>query len=97
MAAIKVVHSYGGEELENNNYKKYLNKAAAVQGKLAVNTSLGLSLVYLIMFGFYAYAFYFGGMLRWSKEEWMINDLTGKRYTGGEIMGIMFSVLFGIF
>ena len=58
---------------------------------------MGLSVVYLIMFGFYGYAFFFGGMLRWGNEPWMINDFTGEKYTGGEIMGILFSVMFGIF
>jgi hypothetical protein len=58
---------------------------------------MGLAVVYLIMFGFYGYAFFFGGLLRWSPDEWMVNDFTGERYTGGEIMGIMFSIMFGIF
>lgn len=58
---------------------------------------MGLSVVMLIMFGFYAYAFWFGGMLRWSPDPWTINDFTGEKYTGGEIIGIMFSIMFGIF
>jgi hypothetical protein len=49
------------------------------------------------MFGFYAYAFWFGGMLRWSPDAWTVNDFTGEKYTGGEIIGIMFSIMFGIF
>jgi hypothetical protein len=49
------------------------------------------------MFGFYGYAFYFGGMMRWASDEWFINDYTGKRYTGGEVIGIMFMILFAIF
>jgi len=59
--------------------------------------SAGLSSIFLIMFGFYAYAFFFGGLMRWSPDEWFINDYTDKRYTGGEIIGIMFMILFGIF
>lgn len=30
LSAIKVVHSYGQEELENQNYKKYLVRASEV-------------------------------------------------------------------
>ena len=74
-----------------------MERADKVQGKLAFKTSMGLSVVYLIMFGFYAYAFWFGGLLRWTPEAWAINDFTDERYTGGEIMGIMFSIMFGIF
>jgi ABC-type multidrug transport system fused ATPase/permease subunit len=62
-----------------------------------MTTSAGLSIVYVIIFGFYAYAFYFGAMMRWSPDKWFINDYTNERYTGGEIMGIIFMILFGIF
>jgi len=49
------------------------------------------------MFGFYAYAFFFGGLLRWSPDIWTINSYTGTRYTGGELIGIMFMVITGMF
>jgi ATP-binding cassette subfamily B (MDR/TAP) protein 1 len=49
------------------------------------------------MFGFYAYAFYFGGMFRYNTGEWWSNAYTGKKYTGGDVMAIMFMILFGIF
>jgi len=73
LSAIKVVHSYGQEELENNNYKKYLIRATEVSSKLAFIASTALSSIYLIMFGFYAYAFFIGGLLRWSPGEWTKN------------------------
>jgi len=95
--AIRVVHSYGQENLERENYKEYLGRASKVQRESNFAQSGSLSIIYLIMFGFYAYAFYFGGMMRWNPDEWFINDYTGKRYTGGEVMGIMFMILFGIF
>jgi len=95
--AIRVVHSYGQENLEQENYKNYLNRAADVQRKMAVSSSCGLSVVYLIIFGFYAYAFFMGGMLRWSPDRFWINDYSGDRYTGGQVIGIIFMVMFGIF
>jgi len=49
------------------------------------------------MFGFYGYAFFFGGLMRWTTDDWAINDYTGKKYNGGQIIGIMFMILFGIF
>lgn len=76
---------------------KYLHRAAAVQKKLAVSMSIGISMVYLIMFGFYGYAFYWGGLLRWSPDKWVLNDFTGERYSGGEVIGIMFCIMMGMF
>lgn len=74
----------------------YLNRASKVQRETALGQSAGLSIVYLIIFGFYAYAFYFGGMFRWSTDEWFFNETTGKKYAGGEIVGIMFMIMISI-
>lgn len=35
--------------------------------------------------------------MRWTTDDWAINDYTGKKYNGGQIIGIMFMILFGIF
>jgi hypothetical protein len=51
----------------------------------------------LIIFGFYAYAFFFGGLFRTSKDEWFINDQTEEPYTGGQVCGIMFMILNALF
>jgi len=74
-----------------------LHRAAEVSSNLAVRSSIGFSCIYLIINSFYGYAFFFGGMLRWSPDENLINDYTGKKYTGGEVIGILFCVLFGMF
>jgi hypothetical protein len=68
-----------------------------VQRSTAASQSAGLSVVYLIMFGFYGYAFYFGAMFRYKDDEWFMNDTTGKKYTGGDVLAIMFMIMFGIF
>ena len=78
------------------NYEKYLFRAAKVQRESALAQSAGLSLVYIIILGFYAYSFYFGGFCRWTDDDWFINPTTDKKYTGGEVMGIMFMIMFGI-
>ena len=57
--------------------------------------SVALSSIYIIMFGFYSYAFFVGGLLRWSPEEWTLNG--DHAYTGGELIGIIFSVLTATF
>ena len=47
-------------------------------------------MMFLIIFLFYAYAFYWGGRLRY---EGIKNG--DREYTGGSILAIMFSVVFG--
>lgn len=42
---------------------------------------------------FYAYSFYWGGYLKWNE----IYNFDGKAYTGGVIITIMFSTVFGAF
>lgn len=72
-------------------------RASKVQRDSSIGTSAGLSMVYLIIFGFYAYSFFFGGMFRWNEDEWFSeNAFTGKRYTGGDVMGIMFMLIMGV-
>ena len=96
LTAIRVVQSYGQEDLEKMNYEKYLYRAAQVQRKSAFTKSGGLSLLYIIILGFYAYSFYFGGFCRWTDDDWFINPRTDKKYTGGEIIGLMFMIMFAI-
>lgn len=42
-------------------------------------------------YAFYAYAFYFGGYLKWKE----IKNPDGREYSGGAIIAIMFSTVFG--
>ena len=39
----------------------------------------------------YAYAFYFGGVLRWNAVE----SSPGVVYSGGKLIGVLFCVVFG--
>jgi hypothetical protein len=64
---------------------------------MASTSAAGLSVIFFIMVGFYGYAFFFGGVLRDADGGWAINDKTGKIYSGGEVIGIMFCVLIGVF
>lgn len=43
------------------------------------------------MFFFYAYAFYWGGYLRWNE----LKDINGNVFSGGSCLSIMFCMLFG--
>ena len=47
--------------------------------------------MFLSFFVLYAYAFYFGGVLRWNDVE----SSPGVVYSGGKIAGVLFCVVFG--
>lgn len=79
--------------LENKNYAKYLDKAREIGKKQAFRVGIGHSLLFSIIFGFYGYSFFWGGYLRYNKYE---NGSSGE-YTGGVVLAIMFSVVFGAF
>ena len=90
LSAIKVVHTYGQEQLEETNYKKYIDNMKKVGLKTKFNSAIGLSLMTGIIFTFYGFAFYFGGYLLQVGAE------SGKgKYTGGVIFTVMLNVLMG--
>jgi ABC-type multidrug transport system fused ATPase/permease subunit len=90
LAAIKVVHTYGQEVLEERNYGRYLDRSQNIQKKIITFSAFGQGILFLIIFLFYAYAFFFGGLLRWNEVK------NGDReYTGGAIISIMFCTVFG--
>lgn len=90
--AIKVVHTYGQETLELKNYKKYLSRTRTVGKKIAMKKGVGNAMLFMLIYAFYAYAFFWGGYLRYNLV--MNGD---KLYTGGAVIGILFCVLFGAF
>jgi ATP-binding cassette, subfamily B (MDR/TAP), member 1 len=54
------------------------------------SAAFGQAILFLIIFLFYAYSFFFGGYLRWNEIK------NGDReYSGGAIIAIMFSTIFG--
>lgn len=90
LAAIKVVHTYGQELLEERNYGKYLSRSQIIQKKTIISAAVGQAILFFIIFLFYAYAFFFGGLLRWKEIK------NGDReYSSGSIIAIMFSTVFG--
>ena len=75
-----------------NNYNKYLSRTREIGKKQIFKRSIGASLLFCIIFGFYGYAFFFGGYLRY-------NDIKNgdEEYTGGSVLAILFCVIFGAF
>mgnify|MGYP002631561046 FL=1 len=91
LQAIKVVHTYGQEKLELKNYTKYLDRAQVTSHSQITKNAIGIGGMFLSFFILYAYAFYFGGVLRWNEVE----SEPGVVYSGGKIIGILFCVVFG--
>lgn len=91
LQAIKIVHTYGQEKLEESNYKKYLNRCEELGAKTNIKGAFGFAGVMSGFLCFYAYSFYFGGYLRWND----VLNYDGKEYSGGVIITIMFSTVFG--
>ena len=46
--------------------------------------------MFLIIYAFYAYSLYMGGVLRWEEMK-----EGGELYTGGKVLSIMFCIMFG--
>lgn len=90
LQSVRVVHTYGNEILEYNNYSKYLDRARIQQRKSSRYVACSYALLFGLIYAFYACALYFGGLLRW--EEIREGD---RLYTGGRIITIMFAIVFG--
>lgn len=77
LSAIRVVHSYGMEHVEERNYTKYLQIARSVGLKAACKESVGISILKSCIFFFYAYAFYMGSRLVTDPD---VKNTNGERY-----------------
>jgi hypothetical protein len=66
LTAIRVVHTYGQEILEHRNYSKFLERAREAQAAQTVKNSFSGALIFLVIYSFYAYGLWFGGVLRWN-------------------------------
>jgi len=74
------------------NYNKYLERSKKISLGIVFRRSFGGAILFLLIFGFYAYSFFWGGYLRYNDVK------NGEReYTGGVVLAIMFSVVFGAF
>ena len=92
LSSIKVVHTYGQELLEDRNYGKYLNRAWVTGRAMVRKTGVGKASIMSIIFAFYAYSFFWGAYLRWNNV-----DAQNGAYSGGVIITVMFTVIFGAF
>ena len=84
-----MVHTYGREVLEQNNYNKYLDRALVSEKRKNSKAAMGLSFLFFGIFGFYAYAFYFAGFSKWNE----FTDNNGKIVTAGTIITVIFCII----
>jgi ATP-binding cassette subfamily B (MDR/TAP) protein 1 len=94
LTAIRVVHSYGMEAVEQRNYAKFLDRARDIGIKQSWQLALGISSIWTAMFLFYAYAFYFGSVFILSPT---IKNKDDTPYLGGDVAACLFGIIFGAF
>ena len=90
LQAIKVVKTYGREELEHSNFVNYLDRPIKVEKTQNINKSFSHGLFQTLVLGFYAYTLFWGGYLKWNQI-----DNRGEEYSGGAVLAILFSVIIG--
>ena len=90
LQSVKIVQAYGNELLELKNYVKYLARAKKQKFESQIMVSFGFALLFGVIFFFYAYSLYMGGLLRWKEVR-----ENGELYSGGRVLSIMFCIMFG--
>src|SRR4051794_15266014 len=77
-----------------SNYNRYLEIAKKTGLKTHLQSAITLAFFFFIIFGYYAYAFYFGNVLVTNGK---INTNTGLKYNSGDVVTCFFGVVFGVF
>ncbi|XP_022083016.1 multidrug resistance protein 1A-like isoform X3 [Acanthaster planci] len=86
LSSIRTVVAFGGQEKEVDRYSVRLSEAKNQGIKRNTAQAAGIGIVYLVMFGAYGLAFWYGTTLFLSAE-----------LEPGDILVVFFSVLFGAF
>nr|XP_019605320.1 PREDICTED: phosphatidylcholine translocator ABCB4 isoform X2 [Rhinolophus sinicus]XP_019605321.1 PREDICTED: phosphatidylcholine translocator ABCB4 isoform X2 [Rhinolophus sinicus] len=86
LGAIRTVIAFGGQDKELERYQKHLENAKKIGIKKAISANISMGIAFLLIYGSYALAFWYGSTLVISKE-----------YTLGNAMTVFFSILIGAF
>mmetsp|Transcript_6186 Transcript_6186/g.9532 ORF Transcript_6186/g.9532 Transcript_6186/m.9532 type:complete len:1380 (+) Transcript_6186:167-4306(+) len=92
LTSIRTVAAFGGEKRSEERYVDALQLAKTEGRKKAFYSANSVGFLFLIMFGSYALAFWFGS---WLIDNKITNPGTGQPYTGGDVVIVFFSVLMG--
>jgi ABC-type bacteriocin/lantibiotic exporter with double-glycine peptidase domain len=87
--AIKVVHTYGREQKENENYVKYLGRALVSEMASKRSVAFAASQFMFVYFAFYGWCFYFGGYSRWTE----LTTSSGKVIDSGTVITCLFLLI----
>ena len=91
--SIRIVVSFGQEELECRNYNFFLEQVRKVGMKQGRMSALSLGFFLCTVYISYSYSFAMGAI--WV-DEGIWNHFYDRPYTSGDIMGCFFGVLLGL-
>jgi len=94
LSAIRIVVSFGQEELEIKNYNTYLGRVTEAGKKSGLSTATSQGFFFFCIYVCYAYAFAIGGV--WVDEKYW-NHAEDRSYLAGDCLSVFFGVLFGLF
>lgn len=94
ISAIRVVHSYGMELVEQLNYQRFLHRAKKQGLKTACKQAFGIASLQAGLFFFYFYSIMIGSIVMLKPN---IKNNRGEPYSGGDVFSCMFGVVFGVF
>lgn len=89
LQGIKVVQTYGTEKLEGDNYSKYLDRSREAKAYAGRVIGRGAAQNNILIFLYYAYALMLGAVV---KIYDVTNHVTGKPFTGSDILGVFMNV-----
>ena len=85
---IKTVASFANFEYEMQKYNGYVKTSTDISIKNALKAALGMALIWVVLFGTYAMAIWYGSTLIIAGD---INTSSGKPFAGGDVMTVMFA------
>jgi len=94
LSGIRTVKHFGGEERAAERYNSHLGHAEKAGVKSGTMLGLGLGVMSFTMLAFFGLAMWFGG---WLIANGVQNGRSGKTYTAGDVIAVMFAQLIGAF
>lgn len=94
LSAIRIVVSFGQEELEIKNYNMFLSRVTEAGKSTGASVGLSQGFFFMCIYFCYAYAFAMGGI--WVDEKFW-NHAEDRTYLAGDCLAVFFGILFGLF
>jgi ATP-binding cassette subfamily B (MDR/TAP) protein 1 len=91
---IKTVTSFSNYKYEINRFDNNLNESLKAGLSNGLKGGIGLGIIFFSIFAAYALAIWFGSTLIMNGE---INNNSGKPFQAGDILTVLFTIIFGSF